>query len=200
MKKLLLPLFSICLLLLVSCSSDDANSIIAPKTSLEITFKDELGNSMQDVVVKLFSSQDDWNNGTNQVGTVHYSDADGVVLFEDISNIKYYWLAEKGCQNNVYGGVTTTTPLAEGKKTTITNILKKSGTLTLTSTSSNPYRIFINGTAEIDLQGNATKSYILPEGTYTVRVLQLSGYILYPTDKTYSPSISCGNTTTVKFP
>lgn len=198
MRKLLL--FALCAtaLILNSCSQED--SIVSPKTSLEISFKDDLGNPVRDVVVKLYSSETDLKNGTNQVGAAAYSNAEGVAIFNDLSNIKYYWFAEKGCLNNIYGSVTTTSPLSEGQRNTVTTILKSTGTLTLKSTSSNPYRIFINGDPIIDLQGYGNKSYTLPVGTFTVRVLQLSGYLIYPTDKTYSATIVCGATTEVIFP
>lgn len=195
-------LLSLILLVLISSctSSEDDGIVIEPTTSLEITLKDNLGNNLQDVVVKLFSSQDDWENQTNQVGSTKYSDASGVVRFNDLSNIKYYWYAEKGCANNIYGSITTVSPIEKTKVTTVTSILEKTGFISLKSTSNNPYRIYINGTILTEMNGNESKNFTAKEGAYTVRVLQLSGYILYPTDKTYNITVGCGQTISVTFP
>lgn len=199
MKKVLLSLMALGLFAITSCIKDEAEP--TPKTSLEVSIKDNLGNPVRDAVVKLYSSETDWKKGTNQVGAVQYSDAEGRVTFDNLSNIKYYWFAEKGCLNNVNGSITTTSPLAEGVKNTVNSILTGTGTLKFTSTSSNPYRIYINGTPIFDMNGNTTETlYYIPVGAYTLRVLQLSGYVLYPTDKTYNGNLTCGGTLTTTFP
>ena len=170
-------------------------------TSLELTLKDDLGNSVSGASVKLYSSQTDWSNGTNQVGTTQFSDASGNVKFSDLSSIKYCWLAEKDCQNNVHGAITTTSALTANVTNTVNVILSSTGTLCFVSTSTNPYRIYINGTATYDMNGGTTQyKYYMPIGSYSIRVLQLSGYVLYPTDKTYTGTLSCGQTMTTTFP
>ncbi len=199
MKKLIVLLLAIPLLILSSCSKED-EIVIEPTTSLEITFKDKLGNNVQNVVVRLFSSQNDWSNETNQVGATKATNAEGKVTFDNLSNIKYYWLAEKGCINNIFGSVTTASPLVKTKKTTVSTILEVTGTIQLKSTSSNPYRIYINGDVLTDMNGGESSIYIFVEGSYSVRVLQLSGFVLFPTDKTYNVTISCGQTAIVTFP
>lgn len=199
MKRVFLFTISIVLAVLSSCSQDDLG--VEPKTYLDIYVKDNLGNPVQDAVVKLYSSEDDWKKGTNQVGAVQYSDAQGKVVFDGVSNIKYYWLATKGCYNNVYGSITTVSPIPKGQRSSVNTIINPSGTIKLTSTSSNPYRIYLNGNAIMDMSGGSTEYWnYLPTGSYSVRVLQLSGYILYPTDKTYTVTVSCGNTSVVTFP
>src|SRR5690606_37544384 len=151
---------------------------------------DDLGNTITGASVKLYSSQTDWSNGTNQVGTTQFSDASGKVKFSDLSSIKYYWLAEKDCKNNVNGGVTTTSALTANVNNTVNVILSSTGTLKFVSTSSNPYRIYINGTAAFDMNGGTTQyKYYMPTGSYSIRVLQLSGYVFTPTDQTYTGTL-----------
>ena len=170
-------------------------------TTLEITLKDELANLLTGVSVKLYPSQDDWINGTNQVGTTLTSDASGKVKFSSLSALKYYWFAEKDCKNNVNGGITTVSALTVNTNNTVEVILTGTGTLKFTNTSSNPYRIYINGVSTYDLPGGLVLyKYYKPTGAYTLRVLQLSGYALYPTDLTYSGTLACGSTLSTTFP
>jgi hypothetical protein len=196
MKKNILILIAIIgLAILSSCKKEPT------PTSLELTFKDVLGNSVSGASVKLYSSQTDWNNGSNQVGTTQFSDATGKVNFNDLSNIKYYWFAEKDCINNVNGSVTTTSALTANLNNTLNVILSSTGTLKFINTSSNPYRIYINGTVAFDMNGGTTQyKYYMPIGSYSLRVLQISGYVIYPTDMTYTGTLSCGFTLIATFP
>ena len=198
-KTVLLLLLLASMLTLSSCQKDeDAQPL---PTSLEITLKDNLGNNVSGAAVKLYSSESDWINGTNQVGVTQFSDGSGKVKFTNLSNIKYYWFVEKDCQNNVNGSITSTSALTANINNLANVILTSTGTLRFVSNSSNPYRIFINGTAAFDMNGNTieTRSY-MPTGSYSVRVLQLSGYIFTPTDQTYTGTLSCGGTLTTTFP
>jgi CTP-dependent riboflavin kinase len=76
----------------------------------------------------------------------------------------------------------------------------KTGTLTVQSTSSNTYRIYVDGVPKMDLPGNesVTRRYCDAKPT-TIRVQQLEGYI-FPTDKTYSLNIQCGGSFNVTYP
>lgn len=178
------------------------NLTIQPQpTSLEITLKDDLANIVSGATVKLYPSQNDWLNSTNQVGTTLTSDASGKVKFTSLSASKYYWLAEKDCKNNVNGGATTASALIGNANNTVEVILTSTGTLKFTNTSSNPYRIYINGVSTSDLPGGSILyKYYKPIGAYTLRVLQLSGYALYPTDLTYNGTLTCGSTLSTTFP
>lgn len=181
-----------------SCKKDDPEP---EPTKLEITIKDELGNLVSGASVKLYASQTDWANKTNQVGSTLFTDATGIVTFSSLSAIKYYWFAEKDCKNNYNGGATTTNNLTSGVTNKVTPIITATGTLTFVNTSSNPYRVYINGTATYDMSGNTTQyNYYVGTGSYTIRVLQLSGYAVYPTDQIYTGSITCGQTLTTTFP
>lgn len=206
MKKIIILTFAIVgLTTIYSCKKDKndpkPNSNNSNSTSLELSLKDELGNIVSGASVKLYSSETDWKNSTNQVGTTQFSDASGKVKFNNLSNIKYYWFAEKDCKNNVNGAITTTSPLTSNVNNTVNAILSSTGTLKFVSTSSNPYRVFINGTAVFDMNGGTTQyKYYMPTGSYSLRVLQLSGYVLYPTDKTYNGTLTCGQTLTTTFP
>jgi PKD repeat protein len=184
-----------------SNSATKSLTIQPQPTSLEITLKDELSNIVSGASVMIYSSQTDWSNGTNQIGTKLTSDASGKVKFSALSAIKYYWFAEKDCKNNVNGGITTASALTGNANNTVEVILTSTGTLKFTNTSSNPYRIYINGVSTYDLPGGSVlNKYYKPIGAYILRVLQLSGYALYPTDLTYNGTLTCGSTLSTTFP
>lgn len=197
MKTNILVLMAIiCLAIPSSCKKDEP----AP-TTLELTLKDELGNIVSGASVELYSSQSDWNIGSNQIGTTQTSNSAGKVTFTNVSDIKYYWYAEKDCKNNVNGAVTSANALTANMNNTFNIILTSTGTLKFVCTSSNPYRVFLNGVATSDMNGGTTlMRYYMPTGAYSIRVLQLSGYALTPTDITYSGTLGCGSTLTTTFP
>lgn len=201
----------VCASLFQSCSKDEdlsngpnssnGNNNNNGGTSLELTVKDHLGNVVSGATVKLYTSETNWANQTNQVGNTLYTNASGKVKFQNLTNIQYYWFAEKDCLNNFNGAITTTTPLQANATTTLDVILSQTGSLRLNNTSSNPYRIYINGTARFDMDGGTTRTInYVPTGSYSIRVLQLSGYLFTPTDQTYTGNVGCGQTLTTTFP
>ncbi|MEJ7828841.1 MAG: hypothetical protein WKF91_11610, partial [Segetibacter sp.] len=103
--------------------------------------------------------------------------------------------------NNSNGGVSTSNSIAASQTTSLNAVLTPTGTLRMVNTSSNPYRIFVNGTEFPQIPGGGTTNYKYePTGNYVIRVLQVSGYALLPTDKTYTGTLSCGATLTTTFP
>jgi hypothetical protein len=72
-------------------------------TSLTITVRDELGNTVEGVSVKLFAKEDDYIKEKNQLeeGT---TDAKGVVKFKKLNPESYYILCRKGDKDNTGGG------------------------------------------------------------------------------------------------
>lgn len=202
MKKISI-LFVILTASLFSCSksSDPVTTPPTPvTTSLEITLKDELGNPVIGASVKLYNSESNYQNATNQLQTTKTSGSNGVVLFDNLSAIKYYFSADKDCLTNAFGGVATDNLYANSKNN-VTCILSPSGTLVINNTSTNPYDVYINDVLQIpNMTGGTSQSFKAGKGTYKIRVIQKSGYLLTPTDKTYTGSISCGTILTCTFP
>jgi PKD repeat protein len=174
---------------------------IATPTSLEITVKGYLGNNAPGATVKLYPTQADWVNETNQVLTTQTTDANGVVTFSPLTPTKYFWKVSVGCQNNIFGVITTTSNLTANVKNTVNTVLSQTGTLEFKNNSSNPYEIFINGISTISsLSGGATSRVIVPAGPYSIRVLQKSGFVLFPTEQNYNATVACGSNILVSFP
>jgi hypothetical protein len=57
------------------------------------------------------------------------------------------------------------------------------GTVRFTSTSINPYSLYIDGDYQRQIPGNTFVEYELTEGTHQVKVEQVSGYLVFPTIK-----------------
>lgn len=98
MKKLL-PLFAIVFL------SITAHAQLI-KTSLTLTVRDELGNTVEGVSVKLFENEADYTAEKNEVAS-GTTDAKGVIRFKDLKAIAYFVLARKGDKDNIGGGEQT---------------------------------------------------------------------------------------------
>lgn len=75
------------------------------------------------------------------------------------------------------------------------------GSIKIESTSSNPYEIYLDDVYQFEMPGKSVEWIRdLYPGNYRVRVLQVSGYALYPTDNTYNVEVKAGFYTTVTFP
>ena len=110
---LVVTLISLSSFCIQSCSKD---SIESPKTtSLEITIRDDLGNIIPNATVKLYQSETDYKNETNSL-SVKTSNASGVVIFDNLTSIKYYFSADKDCLSNAFGGVATASILVLNQK------------------------------------------------------------------------------------
>jgi hypothetical protein len=170
-------------------------------TELELTVTDNNGNIVSNATVSLYPSATDLINRTNPITSSKFTDNNGKVVFSGLTSMKYYWFAESGCLNNYNSSVTTTSSIPSNTRTSLNTIISGTGTLRFVNNSSNPYKIFINGLYQFDVNGGQAKNvnYSLV-GSYTVRVLQISGYLLYPTDQTYNGVLTCGATLTTTFP
>lgn len=174
---------------------------ITNPTSLQISVKDNIGNPVSGATVKLYSTETDFINETNQVLTTQSTNTSGVVVFKPLTASKYYWKIVNGCQRNIYTSYTSTSALTLNINNLVTCVLGGTGTLTLINNSANPYDIYLNGTLQfVNMAGGSRKDLLVPTGNYTIRVLQKSGYVLTPTDKTYTGSLVCGGTLSTTFP
>lgn len=104
MKTIKLITFVSGLFLLMNLSTSSFAQII--KTSLTVTVRDELGNTANEVNVKLFEKEEDYVAEKNFVaeGT---TDDKGVVKFKNLKAIPYFVLARKDDKDNTGGGEQT---------------------------------------------------------------------------------------------
>lgn len=69
----------------------------------------------------------------------------------------------------------------------------ETGTLVLLSQSNNPYSLYVDGGLLESLPGNSRREITLSAGNHNIKVVQESGYVLYPTEKSEVVNIiGCG--------
>ena len=92
-------LYAFCLVLLTSGSQ-----II--KTSLNVTVRDETGNTVEGATVQLYETEEDYNTEKN-VAAQGVTDKKGYVKLKDLKSIAYYVLVRKDDKDNSGGGEKT---------------------------------------------------------------------------------------------
>lgn len=93
------------------------------KTSLEITVRDRLGNTVEGVEVIIYKTHSDFQNEENQVTESQETSKKGKVLFKELETIQYYISAVKGDDNN-YGDGEMVDTLVEGRRNKVTLIIR----------------------------------------------------------------------------
>lgn len=190
MKKIIS--IALALVVLMACKKDVVEPTVE-STSLKITVLDDTGNKISNASVKLFETENDYLSETNQVSNTMTTNSSGEVLFDNLSNKKYYWHIEKDCLNNVNTSYTSASVLQLNKVNTINTIVKENGDLEIVNTTSDTYKVYINNEELGDISGNSTEYlYYIDNGTYSIQIIQQDGYILTPTNVTSTFNISCG--------
>jgi len=196
MKKLL-SILAIASVALFFTSCDDG------MTDLEITVRDSSG-SVSFVSVGLYSSQDDFINGRNRRRSAT-TNSSGVATFRIESGTRYYVRASSGCRDN-FALSFGTPPSAVAMANTVfgsarTVDLRPIGTVVLVNNSSNPYRVFQGNIQVAELPGNTSRTFTnMNAGLVSLRAVQVSGFVLWPTERTFSNTLTCGGTLTFRFP
>jgi hypothetical protein len=73
------------------------------KTSLNVTVRDEVGNTVDGATIRLYEKEDDYKAEKNEVAK-EITDEKGVAKFKDIKAIAFYVLVQKGDKDNIGGG------------------------------------------------------------------------------------------------
>jgi hypothetical protein len=92
-------------------------------TSLNIKVIDFVGNIVEGAAVRLFHTEDDYRNETNQIGEIQYTDKKGKTTFKNLETRIYFLYVTKDDMNNVGGGVQTDT-LKSGKVNKINIVIE----------------------------------------------------------------------------
>lgn len=89
---------------------------------LEITVINPLDDFVSNAKVSLFQNENDWNNKANSVSE-QSTDANGLVLFEDLEERTYYFLVQKGELNNMESASYIDTPLEINVKAQVITVI-----------------------------------------------------------------------------
>ena len=76
------------------------------KTSLNVTVRDEVGNTVEGATVLLFENEDDYTKEQNVVATGR-TDNKGYVKLKELKPISYYVIVRKDDKDNAGGGEKT---------------------------------------------------------------------------------------------
>lgn len=76
------------------------------KTRMNVTIRNELGNTEQGVTVQLFEKEEDYKAETNPAAE-GVTDAKGMVIFKELKAISYFVIARKDDKDNSGGGEQT---------------------------------------------------------------------------------------------
>ena len=99
MKKTLSLLFAVSFLLALQ-------SFQIIKTTLNLTVRDEVGNTVEGATVQLFEKEEDYNAETN-VAAEGTTDAKGVLKLKELKSMSYYIIVRKDDKDNSGGGERT---------------------------------------------------------------------------------------------
>jgi hypothetical protein len=83
-----------------------ASSFQIIKTSLNVTVRDETGNTVEGATVQIFENEEDYNSEQN-VAAQGVTDKKGYVKLKDLKSISYYVLVKKDDKDNSGGGEKT---------------------------------------------------------------------------------------------
>ena len=132
MKKLLLTLITLLMMstltfaqMLPSASVPEADSrpLQVFTTALQITVRDNLGNIQDSAKVQIFHTKEDYQQETNPIGGVQYTDKKGRIKYTALEPKAYYVNVEKGDMNN-YGAATLTDQLTPKRNNKVTIIIE----------------------------------------------------------------------------
>ena len=76
------------------------------KTSMNVTVRNELGNTEEGATITLYETEEDYKAEKNSVAEMT-TDAKGFARFKELKPISYYVLVKKGDKNNFGGGEQT---------------------------------------------------------------------------------------------
>ncbi len=110
------------IILLLSITSFSIKPVQLFNTSLTVTVRDELGNTVAGASIQLFESEENYTQEKNAVadGT---TDAKGTFRFKKIKATAYFVLVKKGDKDNAGGGEKIGT-LEEGKFNKVTIVIQ----------------------------------------------------------------------------
>jgi len=162
--KFILPIIFI----LFSCTTD---SVQEPEnTQLELTIKDENDMPLENVVVKLFATEDDLFNDENIVQTLN-TNANGKVLFNELQSIKYYWRTNIECYSvNLIDNSTNALTSNTLNQFTLNLAENFIGDITVQNTSPYEQSVVITGPNNYSfniLAGGSVSLTGCPTGSYT---------------------------------
>ena len=93
-------------ILFVFCVPLAATGFQLIKTTLNLTVRDEVGNTVEGATVQLFETEDDYNTEKNVVAE-GITDAKGILKLKELKAMSYFVIVRKDDKDNSGGGERT---------------------------------------------------------------------------------------------
>lgn len=134
----------------------------------------------------------DFENTSSDATEYKWDFGDGTTSSETSPNHTYASRGTKHVVLYAYNGITNYT-------TAVANI-NMTSYIKMNNTSSNTYKIYIDGIEQGNLAGGNNHEFEVNPGSHTVKVVQQNGYSLWPTEETYTHDCVAGYRWTRDFP
>jgi hypothetical protein len=173
--------------LLVTCSKVVPPPIIKPQ--LWITLKNDTGKAVSGASVRLYKRAGD-------SGITKLSDSAGLVIFSELEDSLYYWLAEKGCSTNRVSQTTLNRPMVPNGILYGYSVMTPTGALKIINNSTEPYKV-----------SDSTASFTVKKDSPYFAYRRVKSFLIH-SEKLATPGagkdtlikIKCGDTTVVQLP
>ncbi|MFA5154280.1 MAG: hypothetical protein WC554_17145 [Clostridia bacterium] len=180
-----------------SSAEVDDNSCVY-STKIEFTVLNSLGNKASNATVSLYKNLSDLTNEINAVQT-KITDESGIVLFDNLEPLKYYFYAELDCENNLNSANMFVQPIIQGITNRANILLTESeSTIHVSSYYNESYKVYVNDVYEGTISAMGDKYITVESGSYTIKLEQVD-YVFYPDVYTQSTTVSCGDEITLNF-
>lgn len=193
MKNLLLTLF-VAGAMATGCSKKDDTQAVEKKGKATIyleVVKHNQGYPLSEAEVKLANVNDDLSIKKVFSAKTDYT---GKAFFNELNEGNYIFVGTEPSydilKSNEVKNILFTINGGENAQKTI-QLGEKNCHFRLKNTSSNSYNVYVNNELPRRVLGGQTVDVSTSNGIVNVRVLQQEGYLIYPTEKTYTKNIDC---------
>lgn len=178
----------------LGCNKEEEN-----KTKLELTVLNIHGFPAAGINVKLYKFIQNYLENVSEIAKDKTNEK-GIVSFNNLDSIKYYFSAIDGCSNN-YLDIRSATMKA-GITTAITIQMQQTANVSITNNTKNKYSIYFNGKDGFFIESMQSRlfSNSMPIGAVNVRVLQVGTNGGPQTDTTYIIEAECNSNESIVIP
>ena len=134
----------------ITCSKKVDTILLKPR--LLITLKDTAKQSIAGATVRLYKNLAD-------TGITKISDTTGIVIFDDLDPVLYYWFAQKNCKTNWNSQMTLNRVLVPDVILYGYSVLSETGTLRIINNSVDSFKV-VDSTAKLSLTISKDTPYI----------------------------------------
>lgn len=176
------------------------NMEVESNTKLELTVFDDHLMPAIDYNVNLYENYEDWFNDKHVLKNEKTNDK-GVVTFSDLNDTIYFFRIIKGCLSNSLGVIGSNTLVKDNFNTFHVQV-RQTSNFTIVNNSNNTYLVSYDGKPQYNINGKSVLTFKngFPVDTVIVRAIQLDGFILFPTDLTFTVVAECDSVEGVVIP